>query len=152
MGDGNQQSDPGAEAWHAMWQFFLRSRTRALAVGQEHELTPPQMHALRILEPGAKRTMREVADALFCDPSNVTGIVDRLEARGLIERQAAPHDRRAKLLAVTPEGERVRADIVRRLSQPPPGIAALSSADQLTLRDLMRKAAAAAEQQPVVRT
>lgn len=148
----HKQSDPGAEAWHALWQFFLRNKGRMIALAQEYDLAPMQMHALRVLEPGTTRTMREVADALLCDPSNVTGIVDRLEARGLIERTAAPHDRRAKLLAVTAEGERVRAEIDRRLRQPPPAITALSLTEQRTLRDLMHKVLTATEQPPPVRT
>ncbi len=137
-----KQRDPGAEAWHSMWQFFLQNKSRMIAVAQEHELTPMQMHALRVLEPDAPLTMRALAELLVCDPSNVTGIVDRLTARGLIERREAPHDRRAKLLAVTAEGERVREDIVRRMSQPPPGIAALSAPEQRALRDLIGKALA----------
>jgi DNA-binding MarR family transcriptional regulator len=140
-----KRSDPGAEAWQAMWRFFLQNKSRMLAVAQEHELTPMQMHALRVLEPESPMPMRTLAERLMCDPSNVTGIVDRLTARGLIERRDAPHDRRAKLLAVTAEGERVRADVVRRLSQAPSGIAALSAADQRTLRDLITRALEAGE-------
>ena len=40
--------------------------------------------------------MSALAHALHCDNSNVTGIVDRLEAAGLVERRAAEHDRRVK--------------------------------------------------------
>ena len=45
--------------------------------------------------------MSELANALFCDNSNVTGIVDRLEERGLVRREAAEGDRRVKLLVLT---------------------------------------------------
>ena len=55
--------------------------------------------------------MSSLAGMLFCDASNVTGIVDRLEARGLIERRPAAQDRRVKLLALTPAGEQVRATV-----------------------------------------
>ncbi len=136
----SKRSDPGAEAWQAMWRLFLQHKPRLMAVAQEHELTPMQMHALRVLDPEAPIPMRTLAERLVCDPSNVTGIVDRLTARGLIERRDAPHDRRAKLLAITEAGERVRADVVRRLAQPPPGIADLPEADQRTLRDLVTQA------------
>ena len=137
------RSDPGAEAWQAMWQFFLQNKPRMVAVAQEYDLTPMQMHALRVLEPDAPLPMRTLAQRLVCDPSNVTGIVDRLTARGLIERRESPQDRRAKLLAVTAEGERVRADIVQRMAQPPRGIATLPEDDQRALRDLLERALAA---------
>jgi DNA-binding MarR family transcriptional regulator len=100
-----------------------------------------QLHALRALEPGVELTMSALAGSLFCDASNVTGIVDRLEDRGLIERRPAAHDRRAKLLAVTQEGAALRQEVVKRLTEPPPFIADLARADQRTLRDALRKAA-----------
>ena len=42
--------------------------------------------------------MRHLASLLKCDPSNVTFLVDRLEERGLVERQTDPADRRVKLV------------------------------------------------------
>jgi DNA-binding MarR family transcriptional regulator len=99
-----------------------------------------QLHALRLIEPGGEHAMGEHAQAHFCDPSNVTGIVDRLEARGLIERRSAERDRRVKILALTPEGERLRAEASRRMEVPPPEIAALPFEDQVALRDLLRTA------------
>ena len=48
--------------------------------------------------------MRALAGRLGCDASNVTGIVDRLEARGLARRQAAEADRRVKIVVTTEEG------------------------------------------------
>src|SRR6266581_9526790 len=58
----------------------------------ELHLTLPQAMLLRQL--GDALPMNEAAGKLHCDPSNVTGIVDRLEARGLIERQHLTKDRR----------------------------------------------------------
>jgi len=59
--------------------------------------------------------MRELAALLGCDASNVTGIVDRLEAQGLARREADPRDRRVKRVIATDEGRdtvrRVRADM-----------------------------------------
>jgi DNA-binding MarR family transcriptional regulator len=53
---------------------------------------------------------------------------------------AAEHDRRVKLLVLTDEGERLRAEITRRMAEPPPAIAALSDQDQRALRDVLRRA------------
>jgi DNA-binding MarR family transcriptional regulator len=86
------------------------------------------------------RKMSDLAQALFCDNSNVTGIVDRLEERGLVTREAAEGDRRVKLLTLTKEGERMRTEITKRMAEPPPPIAALSEKDQRALRDILKRA------------
>ena len=120
---------------------FSTNKPRLMRISQEYDLTPMQLHALRALQPGLELTMSALAGSLFCDASNVTGIVDRLEDRGLIERRPAAHDRRAKLLAVTQEGARLRQEVMERLTEPPPFIAALARAEQRALRDALRKAA-----------
>ena len=94
-----------------------------------------------MLEPGVETPMRALAQQLFCDPSNVTGIVDRLEARGLIERRSSETDRRVKIIRLTAEGQRVRAEVVERMSSPPEEIAELPLESQLALRDALRQAA-----------
>jgi DNA-binding MarR family transcriptional regulator len=136
-------SDPAAEAWSLLTGLFFSARPRFLQLAQEFDLAPMQLRALKELRPDREVPMSALAGDLFCDASNVTGIVDRLEARGLIERRPAAHDRRVKMLAVTPEGARVRERIVERMSEPAPAIAALAPEDQRALRDLLRKAAAA---------
>ena len=133
---------PAAEAWSLMVELaFSTNKPRLMRISQEYDLTPMQLHALRALQPGLELTMSALAGSLFCDASNVTGIVDRLEDRGLIERRPAAHDRRAKLLAVTQEGARLRQEVMERLTEPPPFIAALARAEQRALRDALRKAA-----------
>jgi DNA-binding MarR family transcriptional regulator len=123
-----------------MLRLFLSNRPRLAAIAQEFDLAPMQLHALRTLEPGKELPMSALADSLACDASNVTGIVDRLEAHGLIERRGAPHDRRVKMLAVTEKGEEVRERLIRRMAEPPPTIAALSPRDQRALRDVLARA------------
>jgi DNA-binding MarR family transcriptional regulator len=98
------------------------------------------MLALRSLRPDAPAPMGELAELLRCDSSNVTGIVDRLEERGLVERRGAPHDRRLKMVAVTERGARVRRLLTERLDEPPPELAALTLEDQILLRDVLRRA------------
>ena len=54
--------------------------------------------------------MSRLADTLSCDASNVTGLVDRLESRGLVRRQPSAEDRRVKVLQLTPAGSRLRSN------------------------------------------
>jgi DNA-binding MarR family transcriptional regulator len=109
-----------------------------LAIAQESGLRPAAFGALRVLD--EPRTMSEIATFLRCDNSNVTGIVDGLEARGLAERTASPGDRRVKLIALTAEGRRMRARLMREARKPPAWLKDLSPADQRTLRDLLKRA------------
>jgi MarR family transcriptional regulator, organic hydroperoxide resistance regulator len=134
------QRSAASEAWSLIAELFTSQRTRFLAIASEFELAPAQLMALKALDPDDPVPMRDLACALACDNSNVTGIVDRLESRGLVERRAAPHDRRVKMLVVTPAGADLRARVKARMDEPPEPLQRLTEAEQETLRDLMRKA------------
>ena len=131
---------PAAEAWELLSGLFIAHKRRFLAMSSEHGLSPPQSGALLRLDAEDPVPMSELAEALMCDASNVTGIVDRLEARGLVERRPAPKDRRVKMLALTTEGAAVREQLSARMSEPPEQLAALPAADQRALRDLLKRA------------
>jgi MarR family transcriptional regulator, organic hydroperoxide resistance regulator len=133
---------PVQEAWSLLGRLFWQMRPRMLAVAGELGLTPPQMFALRALDPEAPVPMRELAHQLHCDNSNVTGLVDGLEAQGLVERRSAEHDRRVRMLVVTERGAQVRRRITEVVEEVPPALAALSPADQRALRDILRRALA----------
>ena len=57
--------------------------------------------------------MGEIAETLGCLPSSITAIVDRLDAAGLVRREADPDDRRAKRLVLTEKGAKVRATMMK---------------------------------------
>jgi MarR family transcriptional regulator, organic hydroperoxide resistance regulator len=134
------QLSPAREAWALMFELFVQQKPRHIAIAAEFDLSPMQAFALRLIEPGTPLAMSDLAEALHCDASNVTGIVDRLEARELIARRGADHDRRMKMLVVTKQGAALRERLLARISEPPPAIAALSAADQRSLRDILRRA------------
>ncbi len=93
-------------------------------------------------------TMRELAKRIGCDPSNVTGITDRLEARGLVERQLDPSDRRVKVLILTAGGADLRSRLQEQLLNRPAPITGLTGEEQDQLRDLLQRALPAAPEQP----
>ncbi|MER6331927.1 MarR family winged helix-turn-helix transcriptional regulator [Streptomyces sp. NPDC014983] len=103
-----------------------------------HALTGAQAKLLSLLSLGPL-PMRKLAQKLKCEPSNVTGIVDRLEARGLAERRPDPADRRVKMAAATEEGLRVARDLREGLRFAREPLAGLSSQERGTLRDLLRR-------------
>ena len=127
------------QAWALVARlFFEHGRPKMMDANQELELSPPQGIVLRFLD--EPRPMGELAALMRCDNSNMTGIVDRLEERGLVERTAAERDRRVKLIALTERGRAVRDELNRRMAEPPEVIERLSLADRRALRDILRRA------------
>src|SRR5437762_13546256 len=90
------------EAWELLLKFFFSQRADLPALAAEFELSAAQCHVLHLMEPGRPIAMGKLAETLACDASNVTGLVDRLESRGLIRRCSSPADRRLKVLELTP--------------------------------------------------
>src|SRR5579871_5291988 len=109
-----------AEAWQLLVRFFFDQRAHLPTLAADLELSPAQCHVLHVIEPGAGVAMGRLADRLACDASNVTGLVDRLESRGLVRRRPSDEDRRIKVLQLTAAGLRVRDLLVERMSTPPP--------------------------------
>jgi DNA-binding MarR family transcriptional regulator len=134
------RTTPAHEAWLLIRELWTGNFPRMMALFAEFDLAKQQAFALATLDPERPMPMSELAAAMFCDASNITGIADRLEDRGLVERRSAERDRRVKMLALTPEGVTVREQIVARMQQPPDSLTALSPADQRALRDLLRRA------------
>lgn len=132
-------ADPATEAWTLLSRIMMSRKGHMLETAAAFDLSPPQMWALRHLEPGRPLPMSALAELLHCDNSNVTGIVDRLESRGLVERRAAEHDRRVKHLVVTEAGSEVREQVAARMNQPPPGFERLTTEEQRRLATLLRK-------------
>lgn len=142
MAETLKRLTPAQEAWGLMGKLFWEMRPRMLRVAAETGLTPPQLFALRALDPDHPVPMHELATELHCDNSNVTGLVDGLAAQGLVERRPADHDRRVRMLVVTERGVAVRARMQAVMSEIPEWLASLSPADQRALRDVLRRALA----------
>jgi len=79
------------------------------------DLTASEINALGNLADGVGRTVSELGAAVGTRPATLTGILDRLERRGLITRGARPGDRRAVLIELTADGERTAALIRQTL-------------------------------------
>lgn len=67
-------------------------------------VTPTQYAVLSVLAEEDGRTQSEVGDRLSLDSATMTGLVDRLEKQGLVERRADNSDRRAQRVWLTPAG------------------------------------------------
>src|SRR5690348_15615095 len=69
------------------------------------------LHILWVLEHHGDLTMSRLADMLDVSVSNATGLIDRMEERGLVERVRVPDDRRVVLVRASAEGARMRDEI-----------------------------------------
>ncbi len=120
-------------AWQLLVKFFFAQREHLPSGGNDLDLSPAQCHVLHLIEPGHPLPMRKLAETLSCDASNVTGLVDRLEERGLVERRPSPEDRRVKVLRLTSAGERLRGALLRRMASPAHPLSRLSTRQQREL-------------------
>jgi MarR family transcriptional regulator, organic hydroperoxide resistance regulator len=128
--------DLAAEAWGLL--IPLVYPPRFIEIAHKLRVTPSILGALRFLD--QPQPMGRMADLLQCDPSNVTGIVDTLEARNLAKRKPSDADRRVKVVELTAAGRKLRARASEEMFKPPTWIEGLSEADQRRLRDVLKRA------------
>ncbi len=69
------------------------------------------LHILWLLEHHGDLTMGRLAELVDVSLSNASGLIDRMEERGLVERIRVPDDRRVVIVRVSPEGEKIRDEI-----------------------------------------
>ncbi|HET6856057.1 MAG TPA: MarR family transcriptional regulator [Streptomyces sp.] len=107
------------------------------AVAARHGLSTAQARALVALnEP---MPMRALADHLVCDASNATGLIARMEARGLVRRDPAPGDRRSKVASRTPEGAELALRIRAEMRTVHAALEALSPGERTALLPLLER-------------
>lgn len=139
-------STNAGQAWEALIRVLHFAKPWMNEQIASFDVTSQSAFAMHRLDESGELTMSDLAAEMACDASNATGIIDRLAARGLVERRPAAHDRRAKVVRLTPAGARLHKKIRERMfGAAPPPIASLSAADQRALRDILLRALANAE-------
>jgi DNA-binding MarR family transcriptional regulator len=126
-------SGDACDAWQLLMELFFTQRANLPPLAAELQLSPAQCHVLHLIEPGRPIPMGQLAETLACDASNVTGLVDRLESRGLVRRRPSAEDRRVKVLDLTPAGTRLRALLLDRMTTPPATLRRLSDREHRAL-------------------
>lgn len=100
----------------SLLEFLLGSKQQIMAIGVELDLTSMQTITLLLIDDRQPRPMKNFCTLFHCDASNVTGIIDGLEKKGLVSRRSDPHDRRIKVIQLEPAGKHLQQTILERLA------------------------------------
>lgn len=123
--------------WYLL-RIAIGSKHVLMQISEHYDLTVMQFYTLCMLDLDKSVPMSSLSEYLYCDPSNITGIVDRLFTRELIRREENPKDRRVKMITITPKGvdvcERIFAEIKGHEST---GLAGLSASQRKQLTGLL---------------
>ncbi|HYS29645.1 MAG TPA: MarR family transcriptional regulator [Candidatus Limnocylindria bacterium] len=152
---GDIAPPPALSVADEIWSLLFRLsddhfRERISPTLEGFQLSRPQAFLLYEVRSGRPLSQHDVADRLHCEPSNVTGLIDRLEAKGLVERRPDPADRRVKRLLATKKGRALITKVMDRFFKAPPSVNRLSTEEQRTLRDLLRRLADAGVERQTV--
>ncbi|MBS2025014.1 MAG: MarR family transcriptional regulator [Deltaproteobacteria bacterium] len=98
---------PTLDFMRVLWRVDHALQSASKKLEMESGITGPQRLVLRILSryPGA--SAGELAELLHLHPSTLTGVLQRLQARNLIQRKADPSDARRALFALSTKGKRL---------------------------------------------
>jgi DNA-binding MarR family transcriptional regulator len=124
-----------------LWELDHALQTASKSMARRRGITGPQRVVLRIVGRFPQLAPSQLAAIVHLHPSTLTGILKRLEGRGLIKRRVDPNDRRRSFLVLTPKGRAIDVDDVHTVERvlatlfatlPP----AQTAATQRTLRAL----------------
>ncbi len=132
-----EQQNETYNAVIATYKAMHRSIAELLA---KEDLTQPQFIALRVLSRKGAMLMCKISEEMLVTPANVTGIIDRLEHKGLVKRVARQGDRRATIIELTTEGRAVQERVAVRYSEMMRrALQGFTTEEQETLRGLLAK-------------
>ncbi|GFE60207.1 MarR family transcriptional regulator [Geobacter sp. AOG2] len=98
-----------AEIIDNLRRVFQVVNEQSKRVERETGLTGPQLWAIKMIAENAPIKISDLAHRMYLHPATIVGIVDRLEKRGLVERERCSKDRRVVHVALTDAGKQVVA-------------------------------------------
>ena len=126
--------------YYALVAFLLQAKQQVVTAAAEFGLTSVQALTLLNIKPNDQRSMSEFCKLYECDASNITGIVDGLEQKGLVSRQAHQKDRRVKIIYLENKGLALQKLLISRIAESSPHLFnGLSEAEVQKLAKLIQK-------------
>jgi MarR family 2-MHQ and catechol resistance regulon transcriptional repressor len=139
MSEIQEQTDRALKLWVVLSRAHAAVAAHSQADIARHGLTPMEFGILEALHHKGPMILGEVQKKILVTSGGVTYLVDRLAAKGLVERRRCEHDRRAYYAALTPEGEALIREIfpahARAIRE---AMAGLSEADKDAAIGLLR--------------
>jgi DNA-binding MarR family transcriptional regulator len=124
----------------SLLEFIMTSKQGLMNLSKEYDLTFMQAITLLITDTDEPKQMNAFQKIFNCDASNVTGIVDGLEEKGLITRGEKPDDRRVKMILLTSKGadlqSKISTDVVTASDS---FLATLSETERTQFRAIIEK-------------
>jgi DNA-binding MarR family transcriptional regulator len=128
------------EFYYALVSFLLQAKQQVVAVSAEFGLTSIQALTLLTLKQHNQLSMSNFCQLYNCDASNITGIIDGLEQKGLVSRQPHPTDRRVKIIHLEPSGHELQQKLLASIAAGSHTLfAGLTTAETQQLASLIQK-------------
>jgi len=126
-------------SWRLLVELVMETRSEwRRKVAEATGLPFSRARALWRLERGPL-SLTELAKDMGTDAPAATVLINALEARGLVKREAHPTNRRAKQVSLTAAGRRVLAVVANITDRPPPALNALPKDELAALRRILEK-------------
>ena len=136
---GPTHADDALHTYRTLLYTARRLRRSVNAILKEHALTGAQFALLNAIPPEGI-PLTQLASLSWADPGNVSGIVDRLESAGWVERQRSEDDRRVVLIRLSDRGRAILPQLrPQHRTAVARAFAALSAEDMKQLRDLLAR-------------
>ena len=99
------------QIFEAVVYLYTESRRITKELARRVQLTGPQLTVVKILEGIGDISLSELSDKIRAQNSTVTGIIDRMEREGLVQRARSTEDRRVVHIRLTEKGQKLARDI-----------------------------------------
>ncbi|MGP8125177.1 MAG: MarR family winged helix-turn-helix transcriptional regulator [Nitrososphaerales archaeon] len=123
--------DPEFELWSEIRDIYRTALKRLNARLAVENMTFPQYNVLLALGRNGPMQMSTLGEHMLVAPANVTGLIDRIEAKGFVRRRRDPHDRRLWVIELTEDGAKVYRTISSRFRQYARGLGSSLSPGEL---------------------